>query len=138
MTSIKDEPTGNMSTPNQVTLIPIYTTKGDAAAFLAYPFLFNRSGEWIGWVSRQRQVYSVLGYYVGYLSNDPRILRRRSTATIRARELPPEAPSRIYPPATVPLAPLMPELPQSIVDVLQEEPERLHTMDLGELRSDLD
>lgn len=122
----------------RATLIPIYTTQGDVEAFLAYPYLFNRNGEWIGWVTPQREVYSVLGYYVGYLSNDRRILRKRATSTLKPRRTPPPAPQRIYPPATVPLAPLMSELPQSIIDVLQEEPERLHTVDAGELRQDLD
>jgi hypothetical protein len=32
-------------------LIPIYTSKGDAEAFLLYPYLFNRSGDWIGFVT---------------------------------------------------------------------------------------
>ena len=40
--------------------------------------------------------------------------------------------------ATVPLAPLMSELTHSLVDVLQDEPERLHTIDRGEFRQDLD
>ncbi|MFN3492386.1 MAG: 4-fold beta flower protein, partial [Anaerolineales bacterium] len=51
-------------------IIPIYTTKGDAEAFLQYPYLFNRSGEWIGFVTPKREVYSVLGEYVGTLTND--------------------------------------------------------------------
>jgi hypothetical protein len=37
-----------------------------------------------------------------------------------------------------PLAPLMSDLSQGLVDVLVEEPERLHTVDIGELREDLD
>jgi hypothetical protein len=119
-------------------LIPVYTSKGDAEAFLAYPYLFNHSGEWIGWVTPDRDVYSVLGYYVGMLTNDPRILRKRATNTLKPRLQPPASPRRIYPPATIPLAPLMPELTQSIIDVLLEEPERLHTVDIGEFRSDLD
>lgn len=127
----------NASTARR-TLIPIYTSKGDAEAFLAYPHLFNRSGEWIGWVTPQREVYSVLGYYVGYLSDEPRILRKRATSTLKPRRQPPAPPGRITPPATVPLAPMMKEIPYSIVDVLLEEPERLHTLDLGELREDLD
>jgi hypothetical protein len=119
-------------------LIPIYDSNGDAAAFLDYPYIFNRSGEWIGFVNPKREVYSVLGHYVGFLSNDPRILRRRSTATLRPRSSPiPPPPRRIYPPATVPLAPLMSEISQSTVDVLLEEPERLHPVDEGELREDL-
>ncbi|MEW6404759.1 MAG: hypothetical protein AB1649_23425, partial [Chloroflexota bacterium] len=91
-----------------------------------------------GWVTPQREVYSVLGYYVGTLSKDPRILRKRATSTLKPRLVPPPAPKRIYPPATVPLAPLMPELTHSIIDVLLDEPERLHSLDVGELREDLD
>jgi hypothetical protein len=119
-------------------MIPIYTTAGDAEAFLAYPYLYNRLGEWIGWVAADRSVFSVLGYYVGYLTDDPRVLRRRSTATIRSPEAPPPAPAKTLPPSTVPLPPMMPELTQSVVDVLQDEPERLHTLDVGELRPDLE
>ena len=66
-------------------LIPVYNSKGDAEAFLEYPYLFNRNGEWVGFVSQKREVYSVLGYYVGFLTNDPRILRKRATATLRSR-----------------------------------------------------
>jgi len=120
------------------TLIPVYTTKGDAEAFLAYPFLYNRSGDWIGWVTPKREVYSVIGYYVGNLTNDPRILRKRTTGTLKPRLKPPAHPKKIYPPATIPLAPMMPELTQSVIDVLMDEPERLHTLDTGEYREDLD
>jgi hypothetical protein len=41
-------------------------------------------------------------------------------------------------PATIPLAPLMGELRFGIMDVLLEEPERLHTIDTGEFQKDLD
>ena len=119
-------------------LIPVYNSKGDVDAFLAYPYLFNRTGDWIGFVTPQREAYSVLGYYVGTLSDEPRILRKRVTATLKARLQPPAPPNKISPPATVPLAPLMKEITYSIVDVLLEEPERLHTLDVGELREDLD
>ncbi len=121
-----------------MTIVPIYNSKGDADAFLEYPYLFNQLGEWIGFVDAKRQVYSVLGVYVGYLSNEPRILRKRSTSTLRAHAEVPRAPGKFVPPASVPLAPMMPELTHSIIDVLLEEPERLHTSDLGELRQDLD
>jgi len=120
------------------TLIPVYNSKGDAEAFLAYPHLFNRNGDWVGWVTPHRQVYSVLGYYVGYITDEPRILRKRVTSTLQPRLGPPAPPKRISPPATVPLAPMMREITYSTVDVLLEEPERLHTLDLGELREDLD
>lgn len=119
-------------------LIPIYTSKGDAEAFLDYPYLFNRGGDWIGWVTPKRDIYSVIGYYVGYLTNDPRILRKRATFTLKPRLKPPPAPNKISPPANVPLAPMMSELTHSTIDVLLEEPERLHAPDAGELRQDMD
>ncbi len=118
-------------------LIPIYSSKGDPDAFLEYPYIFNRMGEWVGFVTPRREVYSVLGNYVGFLTNDPRILRRQATSTLKPRLAPPAAPGRVYPPATIPLAPLMSELSRTTIDVLLEEPERLHTLDVGELREDL-
>ena len=81
-------------------IIPVYTTRGDAAAFLAYPHLFNPNGEWVGWVAASREVYSVLGFYVGYLTNDPRVLRKRSDPS-RPRLQPPARPGRINIPARI-------------------------------------
>jgi hypothetical protein len=126
------------NTSTQRALIPIYTSRGDIDAFLVYPYIFNRSGDWIGWVNARREVYSVLGYYVGYLSDDPRILRKRATTTLKPRLTPPPQPEPIRIPATLPLAPMMSELTFSLVDVLIEEPERLHTLESGEFREDLD
>jgi hypothetical protein len=121
----------------QPRIIPIYTSKGDAGAYLIFPYLYNIQGEWIGWITRDRQVYSVLGYYVGYLSNDPRILRHES-AEDKPRQTPPSPPEKIKGPPTVPLAPMMSDLPIGIVDVLQDDLERLHTSDHGELMEDMD
>jgi hypothetical protein len=119
-------------------IIPVYSSRGEVEAFLVFPYLFNRSGEWIGWVTAQREVYSVLGAYVGFLTNDPRIVRRRSENDLRPRLKIPPPPGRINTPATIPLAPLMSDLTHSLVDVLVEQPERLHTVDSGELRDDMD
>ncbi len=119
-------------------IIPIYTSDGDVEAYLAYPHLFSRSGDWIGFVTAKREVYSVLGFYVGYISDDRRILRKRSTGTLMKKVQPPPQPKRISPPSQSPLAPMMKELTQSTIDVLLEEPERLHTADSGEYREDLD
>jgi len=119
-------------------LIPIYTTKGDAEAFLSYPYLFNRLGDWIGFVTPNREVYSVLGHFVGHLTSDPRIIRKRATSTLLPHLKPPPHPGKVYPPATVPLPPMMRELTHSQIDVLLDEPERLHALDSGEFREDLD
>lgn len=126
-----------MSNP-QPAIIPIYTTKGDAEAFLAYPYLFNRNGEWIGFVTPKREVYSVIGHFAGTLTNDPRIIRKKATNTLKPSLKPPPAPRKIYPPATIPLPPMMPELSHSVIDVLLEAPELLHTIDIGEQRQDMD
>ncbi len=119
-------------------LIPIYTTKGDAEAFLAYPYIFSRSGDWIGFVTPNRDVYSVVGAYVGTLTDDPRIIRKRATSTLHPQIAPPPKPEKVYPPATVPLPPMMSELTYSLVDVLLDDPERLHTLDHGDAIRDLD
>ena len=125
-------------TQNQQRVIPIYASNGEAEAFLVFPYLYNRSGEWVGWVTPKREVFSVMGNYVGTLTNDPRITRKRSDDESIPRQQPPPKPSRIPIPSSVPLAPLMSDLPHSQIDVLQEEPERLHTADSGELREDMD
>jgi hypothetical protein len=122
----------------QARIIPIYSSRGEAEAYLAYPYLYNRSGEWIGWVTPQKEVYSVLGNYVGFLTGDPRIVRRRAEDITRPRIKAPPGPRRLITPAHTPLAPLMSDLPNSLIDILVEEPERLHTVDTGELRNDLD
>jgi hypothetical protein len=122
----------------QPRLIPIYSSKGDAEAFLLYPYLFNRIGDWIGFVTPNREVYSVLGYFVGTLTNDPRIVGKRTTAALKPRLVPPPTPQRVYPPATVPLPPMMADLSYSLIDILLDAPERLHTIDSGESRQDLD
>ena len=119
-------------------IIPIYTTKGDADAFLAYPYIFNRNGEWIGFVTPQRDVYSVLGYYVGTLTDDPRIIRKRAEDSPKPRLAPPPKPPKVSMPATIPLPPMMSELTYSIIDILLDEPERLHTLDHGEAIQDMD
>ncbi len=119
-------------------LIPIYTTKGDAEAFLLYPYLFNRSGEWVGFVTQQREIYSVLGNYVGTLTNEPRIVCKRADDFHPSVQPPPPPPQKVYPPSTIPLAPLMGDLSPSLIDVLMEEPERLHTLDTGEQKQDMD
>lgn len=119
-------------------LIPLYTSRGDVEAFLAYPYIFNRMGDWIGFITPKREIYSVLGIYVGYLTDDKRILGRRATNTLKPRLKPPPPPGKVYPPATVPLAPMMRELTHSQIDVLLDYPERLHTVDSGEFREDMD
>jgi hypothetical protein len=109
--------------------IPIYTTSGDTGGFLHFPYVYNKVGEWIGWVTEDNQVYSVYGRYVGWLNSDRRILRRRADDFKKPDLSPPPAPPRFLPPATVPLPPLMAELKYEVVDVLDEWPDLMPRWD---------
>jgi hypothetical protein len=127
-----------MAQQNQQRIIPIYASNGEAEAFLVFPYLFNRSGEWIGFITPKREVYSVMGNFVGNLSDDTRIIRKRSEDELKPKLQPPPKPGKIATPSSIPLAPMMSDLPLSLIDVLQDEPDRLHTVDGGELREDMD
>ncbi|HSB89631.1 MAG TPA: hypothetical protein VLD63_06350 [Anaerolineales bacterium] len=118
--------------------IPVYSTPGDWVALLVFPYIFSPQGEWIGWVTSDRQVYDVDGVYVGWVTSEPRILRKRTYELELDRQPPPPNPGRIRPPGTVPLPPMMASLPFEVVDVMEEDPDRLHTLDHGELKEDVD
>ena len=118
--------------------VPIYASNGEASVLMVYPYLFNLLGEWIGWVTAKGEVYSTLGVYVGNLTKDPRILRKRSLDSMYPRLPVPPTPQPIKPPAIIPLAPLMSEVGFEMIDVLWECPEDLHTLDAGEMREDID
>lgn len=123
--------------PTGTKLIPIYTSHGDVGAFLIYPYLYNTSGEWIGWVTPEREVFSVLGYYVGVLTMDPRILRSRVREDVLPRREPPPEPPSIRPPARLPLPPTMAEVPVNMIDVLEEAPDLLPPIGYGDLLDDM-
>ncbi len=123
---------------NSARLIPIYTTRGDVGAVLEYPYLFNPLGEWIGWVTPERQVYSVHGNYVGKLTRDWRIVRKRAYDYSQPDQEPPARPDPIRPPAHFPLPPMMAELSLYMIDILDDMPELLPSIDFGELRQDMD
>lgn len=110
-------------------LTPIYTTSGNLGGFLQPPYIFNPQGEWIGWVTADKRVYSVHGQYVGWLNNDLRILSKRMHEFNSPRQTPPPPPGRLVPPASVPLPPMMSELAIGVIDVLDENPELMPTLD---------
>lgn len=120
-------------------LIPIYTSRGEMEAYLVYPYVYNKQGEWIGWVSPERKIYSVHGHYVGWLADGPRILRKLAESYGHQKitiEIPDAM--KINPPAHMPLAPMLPELIFGTIDVLLEQPDLLPPVDFGELREDMD
>ena len=118
--------------------VPIYTTAGDVEVYLVYPMLYNLSGDWVGFVTPNRDVYSVLGQYVGWLSDDPRILRKKTYDYDKPRLKSPAPPAKFTAPASAPLAPMMPDLPFDTIDILMDEPDRLHGLDSGDFKPDLD
>jgi hypothetical protein len=118
---------------------PIYSTSGEWCAIIERPYIFDTQGEWIGWVSDEEEVFDVDGGFVGWLDSDQRVLRHRAMRRgDHDRRDPPKPPGSIRPPASVPLPPLMPELPAGTVDVFDEHPGLLHTTDYGRLKEDMD
>ncbi len=118
---------------------PLYTTRGDWAAQLVDGYLYNMRGDWVGFVTKDSQVYSTSGEYVGWLAHDFRILRKRDSDEAPPRRPPPARPPlKIQLPAAVPLPPLMGDVGFDTVDVLDEMPDRLHTIDADPLAKDIE
>jgi hypothetical protein len=116
-------------------MVPIYRTDGEWVAVYSKGHIFNVDGEWIGFVIG-REVYDPAGEYLGFLSDDRRILRKRTLSDLPARREPPSRPQRPQLPGQVPLAPMMRELPLPIIDVFEEFPNRL--LYVSETRPDMD
>jgi hypothetical protein len=114
----------------------IFTSRGDWGAFLIYPYLFNQTGEWIGWATREKEIYNIDGNYVGIVSSDQRIVRKKSLETIPTKRAVPKPPIKPRIPASIPLPPQMADLPFDSFDVLDDMPDLLHTMDSGEFKPD--
>jgi hypothetical protein len=107
---------------------PIYTTRGDWAGMLIEVYIYDSRGEWVGWIAKDGQVFSVAGRYVGWLSKDFRILRKKVLdAPVPVRQPLPPPTLKVSLPPNAPLPPLMADLPFDTFDVMDEEPERLHT-----------
>ena len=113
---------------------PIYRSDGEWVGVYHRGNLFNADGEWIGFV-KGRQVYDRAGLYLGFLSDDRRLLRKR-TPREKPRLPPPPRPERPRLPASMPLAPMLRALPHQYVDMFEEYPERL--MFISETRPDME
>ena len=116
-------------------MVPIYRTDGEWVAVYIDGHVFNVDGEWIGFTVG-REVYDTGGLYLGFLSDDKRLLRKRTRPVDKLRLEPPPRPERPKIPASMPLAPLLPSLPHQIIDMFEEYPERL--IYVSETRPDME
>jgi hypothetical protein len=114
---------------------PIYRSDGEWVAVYERGHLFTTDGEWLGFVAGRR-VFSTAGEYLGFLSDDRRLLRRRHVEEDLPRRPVPPRPTAPQIPISVPLAPLLRELPFHIIDVFEEEGGRL--LFVSETRPDME
>lgn len=124
------------SSSNTMRPVFIYDTRGDWHATKIGDFLFNARGEYVGFVENG-EVYKSDGEWIGHLSRDGRILRKRSERRRPFHAHPPAPPARPERlPARAPLPPMMAELDFSTVDVLDEDPDIFKR--ISDLRPDMD
>jgi hypothetical protein len=115
----------------------IFDSRGDWHATKFGEYLYSSRGEYIGWVEgTANDVFKRDGEWIGRLSKDGRILRKRSE---RRRELNPslrKEPTKPKLPPRTPLPPMMSDLDFGTVDVLDEEPDIFKRV--SDLRPDMD
>lgn len=113
----------------------IFDTHGDWQATKIGTTIFSSRGEYIGFLE-ENDVYKQDGEWIGRLSKDGRVLRKRAE---RRRELhpnpPPKPPKPVLPPRA-PLPPMMAELDFSTIDVLDEDPDIFKR--ISDLRPDME
>jgi hypothetical protein len=127
-----DTPSGGK--PERPTFI--FDTYGDWHATKIGDALYSTRGEYIGYVEGQ-DVYKRDGEWVGRLSRDGRILRKRTERRRGFHPNPPPVPPKpARLPARAPLPPMMAELDYSTIDVLDEEPDIFRR--ISDLRPDMD
>jgi hypothetical protein len=114
---------------------PIYRSDGEWIAVYEGGHLFTIEGDWLGFVAGRR-VFSTAGEYLGFLSDDRRLLRRRHVDDDLPRRAVPPKPTQPEIPMSAPLAPLLRELPFHIIDVFEEEGDRL--LFVSERRADME
>jgi hypothetical protein len=115
-------------------MTPIYRSDGEWVAIMHQGHLYNVDGEWLGFLIG-KDVYDPQGRYLAYISDDRRLLRTRREPRDQPRKTPPPRPERTRFPSSMPLAPMLPALSYSIIDMFEEYPERL--MYISDTRPDM-
>lgn len=115
----------------------IFDTDGEWHATLINGCLWDSRGEYMGFVRGDNyDVYTVHGQWVGNLTYDGRIVRRRVVERqplLKIRRLPPQKPADL--PARAPLPPQHAELSHTMIDVLDWDPDIFRNV--PDLKSDL-
>ncbi len=103
----------------------IYDTRGDWHATLIGGCLWDSRGEYIGFVRGDNlDVYTVYGEWVGNLTPDGRIVRKRvyeRQPMLKIKRLRPPKPQNLPPRA--PLPPMTADLGYHLIDVLDWDPD---------------
>lgn len=103
----------------------IFDSKGEWHATLINGCLWDARGEYIGFVrSDAYDVYTAYGEWIGNLTRDGRIVRRRVVERqplLKIKRLRPEKPKNL--PAHAPLPPQHSELAHTMIDVLDWDPD---------------
>lgn len=115
--------------------IPIYRSDGEWVAVFHQGHLFNTDGEWLGFAVG-RELFDPNGYYLAFLSDDQRMLRKRSVIEEPRWVKPPSRPQSPKIPSGAPLPPMFRNLPYSMIDMFEEFPERFSF--ISETRPDMD
>jgi hypothetical protein len=114
----------------------IFDTHGDWQATRMGNLLFDTRGEYIGFVV-ETDVYKADGEWVGQISRDNRIVRKRAGQRKPAIPNPPAKPPKpTNLPARAPLPPMPSELSYDIIDVMEEDPEIFKRV--SDLKKDMD
>ncbi|MAS34248.1 MAG: hypothetical protein CL610_09580 [Anaerolineaceae bacterium] len=115
----------------------VFDTHGEWHATLLNNCLWDARGEYIGFVRGQNyDVYTAYGQWIGNLTADGRIVRRRMTdrqTVLKVRKLAPQKPTKL--PARAPLPPMTADLGYHYIDVLEWDPNAFRSV--PELKSDM-
>ena len=84
----------------------IYRTDGEWVGVYVEGNVFNVDGEWLGFAAG-REIFDPAGQYLGFLSDDRRLLRKKSLSRRPPKLQPPPRPVKPRIPASMPLPPMM-------------------------------